>query len=118
MKSATAAKTTPFVNAAWFGSRPATSNKTFGYYRLEILAAFTNGVVLAAVALFIFYEAYARWFEPPELKRGGVMTAGAAGGPLVNLACAWLLAGGRGGGFEGGGALLRGLGGPLGSVRA
>src|SRR5256714_7929997 len=85
MKSATAAKTTPFVNAAWFGSRPATSNKTFGYYRLEILAAFTNGVVLAAVALFIFYEAYARWFEPPELRRGGVMTAGAAGGPFVQL---------------------------------
>src|SRR2546423_14039899 len=105
MKSATAAKTTPFVNAAWFGSRPATSNKTFGYYRLEILAAFTNGVVLAAVALFIFYEAYARWFEPPELRRGGVMTAGAAGGLVGHHACAGPPPRGPTPGFELGGAL-------------
>ena len=79
--------------AAWFGSRPATSHKTFGYYRLEILAAFTNGVALAAVSLFILYEAYARWSHPPELRRGGVMTLVATGGLLVNLACAWLLHG-------------------------
>jgi cobalt-zinc-cadmium efflux system protein len=79
--------------AAWFGARPATSNKTYGYYRLEILAAFTNGVVLAAVSLFILYEAYGRWLAPPELRRGGLMTAIAAGGLVVNLACAWLLHG-------------------------
>ena len=30
--------------AIWFGSRPATARKTFGYYRLEILAAFVNGI--------------------------------------------------------------------------
>src|SRR5918998_4306969 len=44
--------------AVWFGSRPATPSKTFGYYRLEILAAFVNGVALAVVSLFILYEAY------------------------------------------------------------
>src|SRR5256885_585664 len=52
--------------AAWFGARPANPNKTYGYYRLEILAAFTNGVTLAAVSLFILYDAYGRWLAPPE----------------------------------------------------
>ena len=33
------------LTAVWFGSRPATSRKTFGYYRLEIIAALVNGVV-------------------------------------------------------------------------
>ena len=42
------------LTAAWFGSRPATPHKTFGYYRLEILAAFTNGVALAVLSLYIF----------------------------------------------------------------
>src|ERR671912_559710 len=61
--------------AARFGARPASATKTFGYYRLEILAAFTNGVALAAVSLFILYDAYGRWFEPPEIARGGGLTA-------------------------------------------
>jgi cobalt-zinc-cadmium efflux system protein len=34
------------LTAVWFGSRPATSKKTFGYYRLEIIAALVNGVAL------------------------------------------------------------------------
>jgi cobalt-zinc-cadmium efflux system protein len=77
--------------AARFGARPANPNKTYGYYRLEILAAFTNGVVLAAVSLFILYDAYGRWFAPPEIARAELMTGIAAGGLLVNLICAWLL---------------------------
>src|SRR5688500_20064445 len=47
--------------AAWFGTRPATSKKTFGYHRLEILAALVNGVALVVISLLIFYEAYQRW---------------------------------------------------------
>src|SRR5712692_524429 len=50
--------------AVWFSARPATSNKTFGYYRIEILAALLNGVGLVLITLFIFYEAYQRWFAP------------------------------------------------------
>lgn len=76
--------------AVWFGSRPATPGKTFGYYRLEILAAFINGVALVLIALFIFYEAYLRWFAPTPV-RSGVMTVVAAGGLAVNLFCARLL---------------------------
>jgi cobalt-zinc-cadmium efflux system protein len=76
--------------AVWFSARPATPGKTFGYYRLEILAAFINGVALVLIALFIFYEGYLRWFAPTPV-RSGVMTAVAAGGLAVNLLCARLL---------------------------
>src|SRR6185503_11876049 len=70
--------------AVWFGSRPATPGKTFGYYRLEILAAFINGVALVLIALFIFYVSYVRWFAPTPV-RSGVMTIVAAGGLAINL---------------------------------
>ena len=76
--------------AVWFGARPATSGKTFGYYRLEILAAFINGVALVLIALFIFYEAYLRWFAPTSV-RSVAMTIVATGGLAVNLFCARLL---------------------------
>src|ERR1700681_414677 len=39
--------------AVWFGARPATPSKTFGYYRLEILAALINGVGLILISFFI-----------------------------------------------------------------
>ncbi len=78
--------------AVWFGARPATPSKTFGYYRLEILAAFVNGVTLVLIALLIFYEAYQRWSQPREIE-SGVMIAVATGGLVVNLVCAWLLHG-------------------------
>lgn len=80
------------LTAVWFGSRPATSKKTFGYYRLEIIAALVNGVALVVISLFIFYGAYGRWLEPPVVK-SGPMIAVAAGGLAVNLICAWILHG-------------------------
>ena len=76
--------------AVWFGSRPATSRKTFGYYRLEIIAALVNGVALVVISLFIFYGAYERWLSPPVVKSGPMIVV-AAGGLIVNLACAWIL---------------------------
>src|SRR5205085_5524133 len=78
--------------AAWFSARPATPNKTFGYYRLEILAALTNGVVLVAISLGIFYAAYRRWLEPGVVE-SKLLILVAAGGLVVNLVCAWLLHG-------------------------
>ena len=78
------------LTALWFGSRPATSRKTFGYYRLEIIAALVNGVALVVMSLFIFYGAYERWFAPPVI-RSGPMIVLAAGGLAVNLICAWIL---------------------------
>ena len=53
--------------AFWFAQRPATSKKTYGYYRLEILAAFVNGLALVLLSLWIIYEAFERWQTPPEV---------------------------------------------------
>ena len=76
--------------AFWFASRPATSRKTYGYYRLEILAAFVNGIALAMISLWVIYEAALRWQSPPAVH-GFALTSIAAGGLLVNLFAAWLL---------------------------
>ena len=76
--------------AFWFAERPATSKKTYGYYRLEILAAFVNGIVLVLLSLLIIYEAFERWQAPPEI-RGLELTLIAAGGLAVNIVAAFLL---------------------------
>jgi cobalt-zinc-cadmium efflux system protein len=104
--------------AAWFGARPATRSKTYGYYRLEILAAFANGVVLVLVSLRILFEAYGRWSQPPEIERGGLMVAIATGGLIVNLVCAWMLHGDHATDLNVRGAWLHVLGDALGSVGA
>jgi cobalt-zinc-cadmium efflux system protein len=104
--------------AAWFGARPATPSKTYGYYRLEILAAFANGVVLVLVSLRILFEAYGRWSQPPELERGGLMVVIASGGLLVNVVCAWLLHGDHKHDLNVRGAWLHVIGDALGSVGA
>jgi cobalt-zinc-cadmium efflux system protein len=78
------------LTAVWFASRPATSRKTFGYYRLEIIAALVNGVALVIISLFIFYGAYERWLSPPVVRTGPMIVV-AAGGLVVNLICAWIL---------------------------
>jgi len=70
--------------AAWVSARPPTARKTYGYYRAEILAALLNGITLVLVSLWIFYEAYERFGEPPHVK-GQMMAIVAAGGLLVNI---------------------------------
>jgi cobalt-zinc-cadmium efflux system protein len=103
--------------AVWFASRPATSSKTFGYYRLEILAALINGVALILISLLIFYEAYQRWAEPPAV-RSGLMMLVATGGLVINLVCAWLLHGDHKDDLNVRGARLHIIGDALGSVGA
>lgn len=103
--------------ALWFSARPATSSKTFGYYRLEILAALINGVALVLISLFIFYEAYHRWAAPPEV-RSTVMIFVATGGLCINLVCAWLLHGDHKDDLNVRGAWLHIMGDALGSVGA
>jgi cobalt-zinc-cadmium efflux system protein len=65
--------------ALWVGSRPATPQKTFGYYRAEILAAFANGVLLCGVVAFVLFEAWRRLEEPPAVAGGGMLGVAAAG---------------------------------------
>jgi cobalt-zinc-cadmium efflux system protein len=64
--------------------RPASQTKTYGYYRAEILAALVNGTILVLVSGYIFYEAYHRFVEPPEV-RGGLMLIVAAIGLAANV---------------------------------
>ena len=64
--------------------RPASQTKTYGYYRAEILAALVNGTILILVSGYIFYEAYHRFVEPPEV-RGGLMLIVAAIGLAANV---------------------------------
>ncbi|MGI6521372.1 MAG: cation diffusion facilitator family transporter [Fermentimonas sp.] len=60
------------------------AQKTFGYKRAEILAALFNGVVLIAICIFLFVEAYKRFINPQPIK-GGVMLTVAVFGLLANL---------------------------------
>jgi cobalt-zinc-cadmium efflux system protein len=103
--------------AIWFASRPATRNKTYGYYRLEILAAFINGIALALLSLWVIYEAFERWTNPPEVLGLG-LTVVATGGLLVNLIAAYLLHGDHTHDLNMRGAWLHVIGDALGSVAA
>jgi cobalt-zinc-cadmium efflux system protein len=65
-------------------TRPPTSQRTYGYHRLEILVALINGLVLWAMAGYIFYEAIGRFFQPPQISSTPLMVI-ASLGLLVNL---------------------------------
>ena len=103
--------------AFWVAERPATSKKTYGYYRMEILAAFVNGIALVLLSVWIIYEAYERWQQPPSVM-GLEMTAVATGGLLVNIAAAYLLHSDHKHDLNLRGAWLHVMGDMLGSVAA
>lgn len=76
--------------AVWIAQRPATAEKTYGYYRAEILAALINGATLILVAIWICYEAWERFYlERPV--RGDLMTGIALGGLVVNFISLFLV---------------------------
>ena len=75
---------------AWFSRQPFTNEKTYGYLRWEVLAAFLNGATLLLVSTWICWEAVAR-FRQPEPVAGGLMLGVALVGLLVNLISAWML---------------------------
>jgi cobalt-zinc-cadmium efflux system protein len=76
--------------ATWIAARPPTPAKTYGYYRVEILAATVNALLLLAVAGIILFEAYERVRAPREVQ-GGAMLGIAVAGLGANLVAAWLL---------------------------
>ena len=76
--------------AIWFAERPPTPERTYGYYRVEILAALTNAVVLIGISIFILYEAYERFRSPPEVQ-SGLMLVIAIIGLVINVAGAFIL---------------------------
>jgi len=102
--------------AAWIARRPADSNRTYGYQRIEILAALFNGVAVIVIAIVIMYEAWERLLSPPEVDYK-LMAIVAFGGLLINLAAALIL-GGHQHGLNVRAAYLHVLGDLLGSVAA
>jgi len=78
------------VFAAWAARRPPDAGRTYGYQRVEILAALANGVLLVAVCALIVREAIARFSDPRPIDVG-LMAGIATGGLLVNLVAARLL---------------------------
>ena len=73
-----------------FSERPATPERTYGYYRGEILAALANAVVLVLISLYVLYEAYQRFLSPPPIASGTVLIV-ASVGLVVNVAGIYLL---------------------------
>lgn len=105
------------LSSIWFAGRPATARKTFGYYRLEILAAFVNGVALVLLSIWVVYEAYSRWESPPKVS-GRPMMLIALGGLIVNIVAAKLLHSGHEHDLNMRGAWLHVMGDLLGSAAA
>jgi cobalt-zinc-cadmium efflux system protein len=82
--------------AIGFATLPATRRRTFGYYRLEILSALANGVLLAVFAGGILVEAYNRFGSPPQVNVG-ILAPVAAAGLVANVLSFWWLSRARGG---------------------
>ena len=71
---------------------PADDRHTYGYHRLEVLAALANGVTLGAIAVGIFTESWQRWQHPQPVKSLEMLTI-AAVGLAANLVVAYVLGG-------------------------
>lgn len=97
--------------------RPATTKRTYGYHRLEILVALINGLALWLIVGAIFHEAYRRVFDPPAVQSLGMLVV-AALGLGVNLVAGFILYGSREESLNVRGAFLHVLGDALGSVGA
>ncbi|WPS89454.1 cation diffusion facilitator family transporter [Brevibacillus halotolerans] len=76
--------------AMFFATRKPSAKKTYGFYRFEILAALINGVMLVVISLVIIWEAYQRFFAPPEVASLSMMGI-AFVGLLANIAAAFVL---------------------------
>lgn len=98
-------------------ARPATALRTFGYQRLPVLIAFSNGLVLFFIAAWIIVEAVRRLNSPVEILAGPMLIV-AIGGLIVNIAAFFMLHGGDKEDLNLRGALLHVLGDLLGSVAA
>ncbi|MDQ3655473.1 MAG: cation diffusion facilitator family transporter [Chloroflexota bacterium] len=105
--------------AIWLARRPATPERSFGFARAEILAALVNAGSLIAISIYIFWEAFKRIGEPPDVDSGPMLIVAVAG-LAANAASAWVLM--RGGGHRDNlntrGAYLHVVGDMLGSVGA
>ena len=106
---------------AWLGfklsERPADDQRSFGWSRFKILAAFVNGIALIALSAWIVVEAIQRLVTPQPVM-GTVLMGVAIGGLVVNIVAFFLLHGGDRDDLNLQGALWHVAGDLLGSVAA
>ena len=76
--------------AAWIAARPPTTEKTYGYYRTEILAALVNGVAMWLIVVWIYARAMQRLRHPSEVQTG-LMLLAAVFGLVANLVSSQIL---------------------------
>jgi len=103
--------------ALWIAQRPATAEKSFGYYRLEILAALFNGALLIAITVWIVAEALGRLRRPHPID-SVLMLAVAAVGLAANVWAVLMLHRARNENLNARAAYLHILGDTVGSVGA
>ena len=101
--------------ASIIATRKATAKRTFGYQRVEVLAALLNGVAIAAIAIMIFVEAVKRLGTEVEVQPGPMLFA-AIIGAVANLISLLVLQSGQKESLNVRGAYLEVLGDLLGSV--
>ena len=109
------------LGLAWYAfhlaDRPATGRLTYGFGRVKTLVAYTNGLAIFAIALWIVYEAWQRLLTPAPVL-GGPMLVIACLGLAVNIAGFYVLHGGDRQSLNMRGAILHVLGDMLGSAAA
>jgi cobalt-zinc-cadmium efflux system protein len=91
------------------------SQRTFGLYRLEVLAALANALLLTGVAIYVLIEAVRRFTDPPHVPAGTMLIV-AAGGLVINIVAFLLLRSGAKESLNVRGAYLEVVGDLLGSV--
>lgn len=101
--------------ASLIAALPATSKRTFGYLRVEILAALANGIILGVIAVVIFVQAILRFGSEVEVQSGPMLIA-AIIGAAANLVSLLILQAGQKESLNVRGAYLEVLGDLLGSV--
>ncbi|MEQ8652348.1 MAG: cation diffusion facilitator family transporter [Kiloniellales bacterium] len=99
------------------GRRSGDAKRTFGYRRFEVLAAFTNGVLLIILTIWIVVEAILRFFQPIAILSDTMLLVALAG-LAANGVSLWLLSRGEKGSLNMRAALLHVLGDALGSIGA
>ena len=101
----------------WFAAKPADETRSYGFGRMRVLAAFTNGLALLALSVWIMIEGVQRLADPQPVL-GGIMLWIAIGGLIVNLIAFAILHGGDSEDINLSGAVWHVAGDLLGSVAA